>query len=68
MVKEELTDRVVEVRRNSARVIVVVMLIVKVTVRVISGCIRQQGRKKEKRTSFMMMCLRKLGKQGLMSL
>ena len=37
MVKEELAEKVLEVRRKSVRVIVVVMVIGQVTVRVISG-------------------------------
>jgi exonuclease III len=47
MVKEELMNKVVQVRRKSARVIVVVMVIAKVTVRVISGYAPQQGRTEE---------------------
>jgi exonuclease III len=52
MVKEELMNNVVEVRRKSARVIVVVMVIAKVTVRVISGYAPQQGRMEEEKDQF----------------
>ena len=45
MVKEELAEKMLEVRRKSVRVIVVVMVIGKVTVRVISGYALQQNRK-----------------------
>jgi exonuclease III len=51
MVKE-LMNKVVEVRRKSARVIVVVMVIAKVTVRVISGYAPQQGRMEEEKDQF----------------
>jgi hypothetical protein len=49
MVKEELMNKVVEVRRKSARVIVVVMVI---TVRVISGYAPQQGWMEEEKDQF----------------
>jgi exonuclease III len=52
MVKEELMNKVVEVRRKSARVIVVVMVIVMVTVGVISGYAPQQGRMEEEKDQF----------------
>jgi hypothetical protein len=52
MVKEELMNKVVEVRRKSARVIVVVMVIAKVTVRVISGYAPQHGRMEEEKDQF----------------
>jgi hypothetical protein len=59
MVKEELMNKVVEVRRKSAEVrrksagvIVVVMVIAKVMVRVISGYAPQQGRMEEEKDQF----------------
>ncbi len=44
MVKEELAEKVLEVKRKSVRVIVVVMVVGQVTVRVISGYAPQQNR------------------------
>jgi hypothetical protein len=52
MVNEELMNMVDEVRRKSARVIVVIMVIAKVTVRVISGYAPQQGRMEEEEDQF----------------
>ena len=45
--KEKLAEKVLEVRRNSIIVIVVVMVIGKVKVRVNAGCALQQNRKED---------------------
>ncbi|ESO01769.1 hypothetical protein HELRODRAFT_160929 [Helobdella robusta] len=49
MVREELVEKVLEVRRRSNGVIVVVMVFGKVIVRVISGYAPQQSRKEEEK-------------------
>ncbi|ESO00357.1 hypothetical protein HELRODRAFT_175767 [Helobdella robusta] len=52
MVREELVEKVLEVRRKSNGVIVVVMVFGKVIVRVISGYAPQQSRKEEEKDRF----------------
>ena len=52
MVEERLVDKVIEVRRRSDRVIVVIMMIEKVVVRVISGYAPQQGREEREKDQF----------------
>ena len=52
MVREDLAEKVLEVRRKSSRVIAVVILIAKVMVRVISGYAPQQGREDEEKDQF----------------
>ena len=65
MVKEELVEKVLEVRRKSASVIVVVMVIGKVTVRVISGYAPQQNRKEEEKVQFYDDVSEEIGQAGL---
>jgi hypothetical protein len=64
MVKEELTDKVLEVRRKSATVIVVVMLIARVMVRVISVFAPQQGRTEEDKDHFYNDLSEEIGQAG----
>ena len=52
MMKEELAEKVLEVRRRSVRVIVVVMVIGRVMIRVISGYAPQQNRSEEEKVQF----------------
>ncbi|ESN99363.1 hypothetical protein HELRODRAFT_162896 [Helobdella robusta] len=52
MVREELVAKVLEVRRKSNGVIVVVMVFEKIIVRVISGYAPQQSRKEEEKDRF----------------
>ncbi|ESN91059.1 hypothetical protein HELRODRAFT_182310 [Helobdella robusta] len=52
IVREELVEKVLEVRRRSNGVIVVVMVFGKVIVRVISGYAPQQSRKEEEKDRF----------------
>lgn len=64
MVKEELADKVLEVRRRSVRVIGVVMVIGKVTVRVISGYAPQRNRAEEEKTQFYDDVCEEIGQAG----
>ncbi|ESO04386.1 hypothetical protein HELRODRAFT_172768 [Helobdella robusta] len=63
MVRKELEEKVLEERRKSNGVIVVVMVFGKVIVRVISGYAPQQSRKEEEKIGFIMMFLTRLGKR-----
>ncbi|ESO11454.1 hypothetical protein HELRODRAFT_183148 [Helobdella robusta] len=65
MVKEELVEKVLEVRRRSNGVIVVVMVFGKVIVRVISGYAPQQSRKEEEKDRFYDDVSDEIGQAGL---
>ncbi|ESN90771.1 hypothetical protein HELRODRAFT_182599 [Helobdella robusta] len=65
MVREELLEQVLEVRRRSNGVIVVVMVFGKVIVRVISGYAPQQSRKEEEKDRFYDDVSDKIGQAGL---
>ncbi|ESN91261.1 hypothetical protein HELRODRAFT_182120 [Helobdella robusta] len=64
MVREELVE-VLEVRRKSNGVIVVVMVFGKVIVRVISGYAPQQSRKEEEKDRFQDDVSDEIGQAGL---
>ena len=64
MMKEYLVENVLEVRRKSARVIVVVMCIEKVMVRVISGYAPQQNRTEEEKVKFYDDLSHEIGQAG----
>ncbi|ESO01605.1 hypothetical protein HELRODRAFT_174563 [Helobdella robusta] len=65
MVREELVEKVLEVRRRSNGVIVVVMVFGKVIVRVISGYAPQQSRKEEENDRFYDDISDEIGQTGL---
>ncbi|ESN94210.1 hypothetical protein HELRODRAFT_164007 [Helobdella robusta] len=65
MVREELVEKVLEVRRRSNGVIVVVMVFGKVIVRVISGYAPQQSRKEEEKDRFYDDVSDEIGQAGL---
>ncbi|ESO05448.1 hypothetical protein HELRODRAFT_184200, partial [Helobdella robusta] len=65
MVREELLEQVLEVRRRSNGVIVVVMVFGKVIVRVISGYAPQQSRKEEEKDRFYDDVSDEIGQAGL---
>ncbi|ESO04090.1 hypothetical protein HELRODRAFT_173167 [Helobdella robusta] len=65
MVREELVEKVLEVRRRSNGVIVVVMVFGKVIVRVISGYASQQSRKEEEKDRFYDDVSDEIGQAGL---
>ncbi|ESO04115.1 hypothetical protein HELRODRAFT_173203 [Helobdella robusta] len=65
MVREELVEKVLEVRRRSNGVIVVVMVFGKVIVRVISGYAPQQSRKEEEKDGFYDDVSDEIGQAGL---
>ena len=52
MVKEELCEKVVEVRRVSDRVMAVVVIFEEDVLRLICGCAPQSGRSLEEKQSF----------------
>ena len=64
MVKEELAEKVLEVRRKSVRVMVVVMVIGNVTMRVISGYAPQQNSKVEEKVQFYDDVSEEIGQAG----
>ncbi|ESN92893.1 hypothetical protein HELRODRAFT_165025 [Helobdella robusta] len=65
MVREELVEKVLEVRRRSNGVIVMVMVFGKVIVRVISGYAPQQSRKEEEKDRFYDDVSDEIGQAGL---
>ncbi|ESO01830.1 hypothetical protein HELRODRAFT_161001 [Helobdella robusta] len=65
MVREELVEKVLEVRRRSNGVIVVVMVFGKVIVRVISGYAPQQSRKEVEKDRFYDDVSDEIGQAGL---
>ncbi|ESO08648.1 hypothetical protein HELRODRAFT_169536 [Helobdella robusta] len=65
MVREELVEKVLEVRRRSNGVIVVVMVFGKVIMRVISGYAPQQSRKEEEKDRFYDDVSDEIGQAGL---
>ncbi|ESN98869.1 hypothetical protein HELRODRAFT_162330 [Helobdella robusta] len=65
MVREELVEKVLEVRRRSNGVIVVVMVFGKVIVRVISGYAPQQSRKEKEKDRFYDDVSDEIGQAGL---
>ncbi|ESN97919.1 hypothetical protein HELRODRAFT_177581 [Helobdella robusta] len=65
MVREELVEKMLEVRRRSNGVIVVVMVFGKVIVRVISGYAPQQSRKEEEKDRFYDDVSDEIGQAGL---
>ncbi|ESN93950.1 hypothetical protein HELRODRAFT_180359 [Helobdella robusta] len=65
MVREELVEKVLEVRRRSNGVIVVVMVFGKVIVRVKSGYAPQQSRKEEEKNRFYDDVSDEIGQAGL---
>ncbi|ESN96615.1 hypothetical protein HELRODRAFT_163702 [Helobdella robusta] len=68
MVRKELVEKVLEVRRRSNGVIVVVMVFGKIIVRVISGYAPQQSRKEEEKDKFYDDVSDEIGQAGWMSL
>ncbi|ESO12023.1 hypothetical protein HELRODRAFT_158422 [Helobdella robusta] len=65
MVREELVEKVLEVRRRSNGVIVVMMVFGKVIVRVISGYAPKQSRKEEEKDRFYDDVSDEIGQAGL---
>ncbi|ESN99421.1 hypothetical protein HELRODRAFT_162969 [Helobdella robusta] len=65
MVREKLVEKVLEVRRKSNGVIVVVMVFGKVRVKVISGYAPQQSRKEKEKDGFYDYVSDEIGQAGL---